>query len=261
MKPLAPKPPTFWALPGLLIIYGRALDADAHKHQAIQLVLGDASCSTTTESLLGSVLINSQVEHKLLMDQGWLLLIEPKSALGKGLQAQLLGRDVCALQWPPSSQLPELPVPQAEDDPLRLLAPFFEAMFKLGLQADLQDLKLSAQPQVDDPRIARLLEKLNACPRGQCLKPTGWKAADVAAELALSEGRFLHLFKQELGLPWRPFLLWYRLLCAIQAMLQGNSATEAAYLAGFSDSAHLSRTFRNLFGLSIRDAQAIFSQP
>ena len=78
--------------------------------------------------------------------------------------------------------------------------------------------------------------------------------------MALSESRFLHLFSQELGITWRPYLLWRRMMCAIQAIINNSSATEAAHLAGFSDSAHLSRTFRTTFGMTITQALALFKK-
>jgi AraC-like DNA-binding protein len=87
------------------------------------------------------------------------------------------------------------------------------------------------------------------------VKPQQWRAADIALELNLSESRFLHLFKDTMQIPWRPYLLWRRLICAVQTLQQGKTATEAAYIAGFSDSAHLSRTFKKQFGLSLRDYQ------
>jgi len=87
-----------------------------------------------------------------------------------------------------------------------------------------------------------------------------WSAFDVAKQLSLSEGRFLHLFRQEMVIPWRPYLLWRRMMCAVNALISGTSATDAAHLAGFSDSAHLSRTFRRLFGMSIRQALRLFKK-
>jgi len=39
--------------------------------------------------------------------------------------------------------------------------------------------------------------------------------------------------------------------------LENCEVNGAAYIAGFSDSSHLSRTFRAHFGMSIRDAQAL----
>ena len=37
---------------------------------------------------------------------------------------------------------------------------------------------------------------------------------------------------------------------AVEAFAGGDSLTEAAHAAGFSDSAHFSRTFRRMFGLA-----------
>ncbi len=50
------------------------------------------------------------------------------------------------------------------------------------------------------------------------------------------------------------------MMCAVRAILNNTPATEAAYLAGFSDSAHLSRTFRKNFGMTIRQAKALFKE-
>ncbi|GAL02818.1 hypothetical protein JCM19237_5711 [Photobacterium aphoticum] len=44
------------------------------------------------------------------------------------------------------------------------------------------------------------------------------------------------------------------MLSAIRQIRQGSNATQAAHNAGFADSAHLSRTFKATFGLTIRDA-------
>lgn len=54
----------------------------------------------------------------------------------------------------------------------------------------------------------------------------------------------------QVGLPFRAFLLWRRLNRALELYGAQESLTQAAYLAGFSDSAHLSRTFRKMFGVA-----------
>ena len=43
--------------------------------------------------------------------------------------------------------------------------------------------------------------------------------------------------------------LWLRLRRAVELLASAGSLTEAAHDAGFSDSAHLSRTFRKMFGV------------
>ena len=73
---------------------------------------------------------------------------------------------------------------------------------------------------------------------------------DIAALTGLSPGRARHLFVQQTGLPFRTWLLWQRLVRAVELFARGSSLTEAAHAAGFSDSAHLSRTFRRMFGIA-----------
>jgi len=64
----------------------------------------------------------------------------------------------------------------------------------------------------------------------------------------LSESRLLHLFKQEIGLPIRNYILWHRLQLAFKELTNGHSLTEVAYLTGFSDQSHLTRTFVKTIG-------------
>ena len=75
--------------------------------------------------------------------------------------------------------------------------------------------------------------------------------SDLAARAYLSESRFRHLFKQETGLSIRQFILNTRAVEAVRLILQGNSITSSAHEAGFSDTAHLSRTFKGMYGLSL----------
>ena len=70
--------------------------------------------------------------------------------------------------------------------------------------------------------------------------------ADVAC---LSESRFGHLFVEETGLPFRRWILWRRLMRSVERMATGETLTSAALQAGFSDSAHFSRTFLRMFGV------------
>jgi len=71
----------------------------------------------------------------------------------------------------------------------------------------------------------------------------------LAKVACLSESRLLHLFKEEMGLPIRNYILWLRLQIVIELMLEGNSLTTASYKAGFSDQAHMTRTFSKMIGV------------
>jgi AraC-like DNA-binding protein len=245
--------PTVWIQAGVVIIYGSSLDAAPHSHHAIQVIWpkSNSLCKLNENDISELVIIDSKIEHQLQMSEGWVLLIEPKSDLGEKLSIKLEGQSLKTFSSSLSSTIK--PPTQAEDV-TKLLTPLFI------------DLKLTSQPlltnksTVKDRRIQQLLTELNQCLHGDCIKPSNWRASEVASQLALSESRFLHLFSEELGIAWRPYLLWRRMMCAIQAILNNTSATDAAHLAGFSDSAHLSRTFRNTFGMTIRQARALFSK-
>jgi len=93
-----------------------------------------------------------------------------------------------------------------------------------------------------DPRIRKVLEIIKA----DFLSPP--PAGKLAAAVGLSAGRLIHLFTREMGLPIRRYILWLRLRDVLISAVGGASLTEAAHHAGFSDSAHLSRTFRGMFG-------------
>ncbi|MBI5559083.1 MAG: helix-turn-helix transcriptional regulator [Deltaproteobacteria bacterium] len=76
--------------------------------------------------------------------------------------------------------------------------------------------------------------------------------AELARNACLSESRLMHLFSKQIGIPLRRYVLWQRVLVAMRMIAQGKmSLTEAAHAAGFSDSAHLSRTYRSMFGLTL----------
>ncbi len=72
----------------------------------------------------------------------------------------------------------------------------------------------------------------------------------VAAHAGLSASRFMHLFTATVGVPLRPYILWLRLQVAAGELIRGATASKAAHLAGFSDSAHLTRTFRRMLGVT-----------
>ncbi|AOY88049.1 hypothetical protein BKP64_07615 [Marinobacter salinus] len=239
------------------MVFGATLEVKSHKHHPIQVVWPagqKAICRHDDLVVHGAVVVQSRVAHRLTMDSGWVILVEPQSALGARL-SQLLGNQaMIALQeLPAATPL----IPSAEDDPAAHLGGLFGALDMK--QEFLAQSTGDTASTVADERLRTLLRELDECLSGACLKPAGWRAVEVARSLSLSEGRFLHLFREQMHIPWRPYVLWRRLICAINALAQGASATEAAYGAGFSDSAHLSRTFKSLFGLSIREAGGLFS--
>jgi AraC-like DNA-binding protein len=99
-----------------------------------------------------------------------------------------------------------------------------------------------ASIQPTDPRIAHAVAMIDAHPAESL------NYASLAHLAHLSPSRFANLFREQTGLPVRNYLLWRRLVFALECLERGDSITAAAHNAGFSDCAHLSRSFHRICG-------------
>ena len=95
-----------------------------------------------------------------------------------------------------------------------------------------------------DPRVISSIEQIRKENRNSS------PVKEIAANVALSESRFSHLFSEQLGVPVRRYLLWLRLREAMHLLARGDSLTNTAHEAGFADSAHMTRTFRGMLGIA-----------
>ena len=96
------------------------------------------------------------------------------------------------------------------------------------------------------PRINRMLRLIPE--RLEGLQDVSLKTlADLSG---LSTSRFMHLFTEAAGVPLRQYILRLRLQRAWVELLAGTTVTSAACSAGFSDAAHLTRTFRRVLGVT-----------
>ena len=72
----------------------------------------------------------------------------------------------------------------------------------------------------------------------------------VAQKVYLSPSRFSHLFKEKVGMSFSSYIIYQRLMSVYADIINGNSITNAALDAGFSDSAHFADVSRRVFGIS-----------
>lgn len=108
------------------------------------------------------------------------------------------------------------------------------------------------QPKMaSDARIARVVLEIER-------RPDTFGHIRDAAELAgLSPSRFRARFAAQMGLPFRRYRLWRRMALAMHSIAQGSDLTDAAFACGFSSSAHLSTSFKRMFGLSPSEIMAL----
>jgi AraC-like DNA-binding protein len=106
------------------------------------------------------------------------------------------------------------------------------------------DFAAPLEPRSIDARVVAAARRIREDPAATV------SSRELAAEAGLSESRFLHLFRDELGTSLRRYRLWIRLLHAGTAISAGHNLTTAAIEAGFASPSHLADRFRATFGLS-----------
>jgi AraC-like DNA-binding protein len=98
-----------------------------------------------------------------------------------------------------------------------------------------------------DPRIAAVLESIKN-------DPSTVAAAEQCADQAkLSFSRFLHLFKEQVGAPFRSVRTWKRARSLLHHVNSDNSLVYVALDIGYPDSTHFSHSIRQTFGLKPKD--------
>lgn len=217
---------------------------DPHSHHVVQVTLaltGRVDFDGTTERVGGVAIAIAPDSLHAFEATGLVahLFVASDSQAGRGIVRGLFSNGPIASI--PASHLGDLPArlratfedPHHTDDDLRALGRALIA--RLAGQGGNAD--------APDPRIEKLIVWVTA------RLDQAVSLSDAAALVGLSPGRTRHLFVQQTGLPFRTFLLWLRLVRAVELFVGGASLTEAAHGAGFSDSAHLSRTFHRMFGI------------
>lgn len=231
---------------GSLWIGNRAGRVSPHAHHAIQISLALAGSLRFRSDPGGEwaeylgVLIGPHHRHQFdgCGQSVAQIFVEPETVIGRAL-----------LERHAPAAINRLP-----DDAVECLAAPLRAAFAANARDDqliaaskaalaLLTEHATAAAAVD-PRISRAIEHVRARMSGSV------SLAEAAAVAHLSPSRFRHLFAEQTGMPFRPYLLWARVEAAVGAAMGGQSWTEAAQNWGFADSAHLSRTCRRMFGLA-----------
>lgn len=93
-----------------------------------------------------------------------------------------------------------------------------------------------------DRRVKKLLQRLHDDP--DC------RLEDLGTLLGLSRFRISHLFSESVGLPFKTYRFWLKLHKAALLMQSGHALAEIVDTCGFTDLCHLSRAFREVFGVT-----------
>lgn len=231
--------------PTEFLVFSDFLVADPHAHGALQLSIGingsPRVCLDGAWRRARGVLIETDVPHAFDCDGqltaiGW---IEGESRLAEQLRDRVLeGRPYVLLDEPLCDHLADG------------LGPAFgkttgcpEAYKRWRDALGSLAIDVTPGPEYDD-RIGAVLDHLRTTPS----PPPS--VEDLTRIAHLSESRLQHLFREQVGVPIRRYLLWHRYLTALSLLADGASVTRAAHAAGFADSAHLTRTAVRMNGFT-----------
>lgn len=95
-----------------------------------------------------------------------------------------------------------------------------------------------------DRRVAAVVDKIKCDPNSHT------SAEDCAVACHLSVSRFLHLFKAEVGSPFRSFRTWQRARSVLYYVTQNSNLTSIALDVGYPDATHFSHSIRQIYGLT-----------
>jgi AraC-like DNA-binding protein len=217
-----------------------------HRHHVLQIEIGiKTSFRLQIDGAsyeYRSVIIAPNVPHQVDDHNEWQLMlhIDPESLAAKQLLETHLGnrrfKEIVFSSI--ESLLPEINSYVHSIHSCRNAKKLFDNIVSALLSSPIN-------PTPIDQRIKAALKILRRLP----VKKISTKA--IAEAICLSESRFTHLFKYQMGIPVRRYLLWLRLRDAVEQAFNGMSFTYAAHHAGFSDSAHLSRTFKQMSGMTL----------
>lgn len=214
---------------------------DTHKHPFMHLFLGKNGCKITANNkeIQGNIiLLDSNVKHvvELGNDCDFFLLIDPTSVIAEQIQEQYIKDSFYHDITGDIADVPEDINSLSEEEIVRIVEHVLSTM---GISTEETSTK--------DERIEQVIAKIIS---GDWLS---YSVKQIAEAAFLSESRLTHLFKEEVGISLKSYILIRRMERSYRFVSSGGKITRAVQEGGFSSSAHLAYTCKTLTGVSITD--------
>ncbi len=234
--------------PAVFATWGPGAKSGVHSHHAMHLVVATrgvlrvATGAAGREANARAVLTQADVAHAIdgRGADAILVFVDPESDVGELVRARQ-GEPVRLFSDAESARILG-PLAAGELTPGRVGAWIEPALASIAPRLSSARTR---ETRVVHPRVRRVLRVLREGQLGD--QPS---LGDLAAIAGLSEGRLMHAFTASVGIPVRPYLLWMKLQRAAIGLAGGEPLARAAAGAGFSDAAHMTRTFRRMFGMT-----------
>jgi len=238
----------FWDKDTITFI-GNQVNATEHSHCLLQAFLSlDSHLQVTVENekISGKcIIVNKNTKHIFSCENKMRLsiLIEPSSGFAKKLIKKFNGNYLIL-----NNELENI-----QNKAAALIDTNDKQQYVRFIREFKKYLGITSNTDISDERIIKLLEILQNCDY------YNHTIDSFAKSVYLSPSRLSHLFREQIGVPLKSYILFHQLEKAITALLNGTNITDAAILAGFDSPSHFAATVKKWMGMpvstSIKDSE------
>lgn len=231
----------------MLVTWGEGAESGLHSHHAWQVMVAlDKTLRVRHSESDGAreglaLLVQPDALHAVDARGGHVVLafVEPESGIGDRLAAKRTSEPVLLLEPKVARRVHDAlaAIPSAPADAESSMAAALEALGATDVR-----------PPLRHPGVRRVLGRLKESSLVEDVS-----LASLAKLAGLSESRFMRAFTEDVGIPLRPYVRWLKLERAAIAIATGAELSEAAHAAGFADAAHMTRSFREMYGVTPSD--------
>jgi len=219
------------------------LEVESHKHWLLQFFLSSQKALSVeiNNQLISSnaIIVNGHTAHSVKSngEPTFTILIDPLSNTGRVLR-ELLGDKsfyvFCQEKTNKMQQAFNFALKQNDYDG-----------YLFFTQNIIQDISISEIKKMDE-RIFRILTLLEDCEH----EDEAHQIKYFSKKIGLSESRLAHLFKKEISIPLKSYIVLHKLQKTYENILNGENITTASINAGFDSPSHFAYTNKLMTGMS-----------
>lgn len=240
----------YWELDKISLLTDH-LDAAKHSHWMLQLFLSIEDtmdiCVADKWVSCKCIIVNKNISHSFSANKKlhFSAIIEPASVIADQLNKKLHDHDYYTLNTDSITKAQQSAKELIENNDILLYHAFIQKLYKaLGIKESEKNY---------DERVSEFLRLIDCC---SC---NVHSISSFTDRLALSPSRFSHIFREQVGVPLKSYILLHQMETAFTHLLKGKNITEAAMLSGFDSPSHFAAAAKKLMGmpagLSLKDSE------